>query len=250
MEREQTDESRGQPSSGYSGASGNLADVAGLLGRIARDLQAETTLEQTMDALVAAAVAAIPGADAGGITEVQRRGGRVKVRFATDQLVKDLDAAQEDLGEGPCMDAAYRHRTVRVKDFATEQRWPAFAARARDCGVGSMLCIQLYIQGDDLGALNMYSRHPDAFDDESEQVGLLFATHAAIAMAGAQREQQLRVAISTRDIIGQAKGILMERFKLTADQAFAALTQASSESGHKLRDVAETLAGSGEVPHR
>jgi len=250
MEHEGAEEGRGRPSSGYGGASGALVDVAGLLGRIARQLEAEPTLEQTMNALVIAAVEAIPGADAGGITEVHRRGKRLNVRFASDQLVKDMDAAQEELSEGPCLDAADRHRTVRVEDFATEQRWPAFAARARERGVGGMLSIQLYIQGDDLGALNMYSHQAHAFDDESEQMGLLFATHAAIAMAGAQREQQLCVAISSRDVIGQAKGILMERFKITADQAFAVLTQASSEGGHKLREVAETLADSGEVPHR
>jgi GAF domain-containing protein len=242
-------ERRGQPSSGHSSQADDPVNLAELLGRIARDLEAETTLDQTMQALVTAAVDAIPGADEGGITEVRHR-GTVNVRFASDELVVDLDTAQEELGEGPCLDAAYQHRTVRVDDFADESRWPVFAARAGACGVGSMLSIQLYVQGDDLGALNMYARLPRAFDDESEQVGLLFATHAAIAMAGARREQQLRVAISSRDVIGQAKGILMERYKVTADQAFAVLTRASSESNIKLRDVAEKLADSGEVPQR
>jgi GAF domain-containing protein len=247
MERESAGEARGRTSSQYAGDPVQGEDLAALLSRIARELEAEKTLEQTMQALVAAAVDAIPGAEAGGITEVRARGRRIAVRYASDQLVVDLDTAQYDLGEGPCLDSAYRHRTVRVDDFTTEQRWPAFAARARDRGAGSMLLIQLYVQGDDLGALNMYSRRPGAFDDESEQVGLLFATHAAIAMAGVQREEQLRVAISSRDIIGQAKGILMERFKLTADQAFAVLTQASSERNIKLREVAEALAGTGET---
>jgi GAF domain-containing protein len=240
MPGEPADGGRGRPSSDYTGETPQLVDVARLLGRIARELEAETTLDETLHALVAAAVDAIPGADAGGITQVHRRGQKIDVRYATDQLVTNLDTAQEELGQGPCLDAAYRHRTVRVSDFDTDRRWPQFAARALEQGARSMLCIQLYVQGDDLGALNLYS----------DQVGLLFATHAAIAMAGAQREQQLRVAISGRDIIGQAKGILMERYKLTADQAFAVLTQASSESNIKLRAVAETLAGTGEVPHR
>jgi GAF domain-containing protein len=250
MPAEPADEERGRPSSDYTGEIPQVVDVARLLGRIARELEAEATLDETLRALVAAAVDAIPGADAGGITQVHRRGQKIDVRYATDELVTNLDTAQEELGQGPCIDAAYRHRTVRVSDFDTDRRWPQFAARALGEGARSMLCIQLYVQGDDLGALNLYSDQAKAFDDESEQVGLLFATHAAIAMAGAQREQQLRVAISGRDIIGQAKGILMERYKLTADQAFAVLTQASSESNIKLRDVAETLAGTGEVPHR
>jgi GAF domain-containing protein len=248
MERESAGGARGRPSSEYAGDPLRVEELAGLLSRIARELEAEKTLEQTMQALVAAAVDAIPGADVGGITEVRARGHRIAVRYASDQLVVDLDTAQYDLREGPCLDSAYQRRTVRVNDFTAERRWPAFAARARDLGAGSMLSIQLYVQGDDLGALNMYSRRPEAFDDESEQVGLLFATHAAIAMAGVQREEQLRVAISSRDIIGQAKGILMERFKLTADQAFAVLTQASSERNIKLREVAEALAGTGETP--
>jgi GAF domain-containing protein len=241
------DNGRGRPSDDYSGQL-PAVDLAGLLSGIARDLDSEQTPESTMHALVAAAVDAIPGADAGGITEVRGRGQQLKVRFVTDPLVTELDTAQYDLREGPCLDAAYEHRTVRVSDFATEQRWPSFAARARAAGAGSMLAIQLYVQGEDLGALNMYSRQVKAFDDESEQVGLLFATHAAIAMAGARREQQFRVAISSRDIIGQAKGILMERHKLTADQAFAVLTKASSQTNTKLRDVAQTLVGTGEEP--
>ena len=238
---------RGRPSDDYSGEL-PLVDLAGLLGRIARELDAEQTLEDTMRVLVAAAVDAIPGADAGGITEVRGRGRELEVRFVTAPLVAELDHAQYELGEGPCLDAAYQHRTVRVGDFGSDERWPAFAARARAAGAWSMLSIQLYVQGEDLGALNMYSRRVKAFDDESEQVGLLFATHAAIAMSGARREQQFRVAISGRDLIGQAKGILMERHKLTADQAFSVLNRASMDTNMKLRDVASRLVGTGEEP--
>jgi GAF domain-containing protein len=248
MEEDLESEGRGRPSSEYSGTAPGIADAAMALGRVARELEAETTLDDTLHALVVAAVVAIPGADAGGITLVHRRGPKVEVHYATDPLVVDLDTAQEDLGEGPCLDAAYQHRTVRVSDFSTDDRWPKFSARAREHGVGSMLSIQLYVQGDDLGALNMYSHRVMAFDDESEQMGLLFATHAAIAMSGARREQQLSFAVGSRDVIGQAKGILMERYKITADQAFAVLSKVSSDSNTKLRDAAETLAESGELP--
>jgi GAF domain-containing protein len=137
---------------------------------------------------------------------------------------------------------------VRVDDFAADQRWPAFAVRALERGAGSMLSLQLYIQGDNLGALNMYARRANAFDDESEQVGLVFATHAAIALSAAQHEEQFELAISSRDTIGQAKGILMERYKITSDQAFTVLTRASSVTHLKLRDVAEALTRTGEVP--
>ncbi len=141
-------------------------------------------------------------------------------------------------------------QTVRVSDTASEDRWPEFAKRAAQLGVGSMLSFQLYVVGDNLGALNLYNREPDAFDDESEHVGLLFASHVAVAMAGAQRNEQLIRAIGTRDLIGQAKGILMERHKLTAEQAFMLLVRASQATHTKLRDIAEQLTTVGQLPIR
>ncbi|MGH3607738.1 MAG: ANTAR domain-containing protein [Pseudonocardiaceae bacterium] len=148
------------------------------------------------------------------------------------------------------MDAIYVEQTVRVSDTASEDRWPEFAKRAAQLGVGSMLSFQLYVVGDNLGALNLYNREPDAFDDESEHVGLLFASHAAVAMAGAQRNEQLIRAIGTRDLIGQAKGILMDRHKLTAEQAFLLLVRASQATHTKLRDIAEQLTTVGQLPIR
>ncbi len=98
---------------------------------------------------------------------------------------------------------------------------------------------------EDLGALNLFSTVPDAFDEEAEHVALLFAAHAAVAMADAQELERVRSALGTRDTVGQAKGILMERFKLTPDQAFALLVRASQTSNRKLHEVAEELATPG-----
>ncbi|WP_219415491.1 GAF and ANTAR domain-containing protein [Pseudonocardia nigra] len=110
-----------------------------------------------------------------------------------------------------------------------------------------MLSFQLYVREEDLGALNLYNARAGGFDDESEHVGLLLAAHAGVALAGAQREQRLRTVVDTRDLIGQAKGILMERHKVDADQAFAMLVRASQNANRKLRDVAEHLTASGEL---
>ncbi len=153
-----------------------------------------------------------------GISEVRGRRD-IDTPAWTAELVRNSDAAQYETAQGPCLDAIYVQQTVRVSDMASENRWPDFAKRAVELGVGSMLSFQLYVVGDNLGALNLYSRERDAFDDESEHVGLLFASHAAVAMAGAQRNEQLNRAMGTRDLVGQAKGILMERHKLTADEA-------------------------------
>ena len=111
-----------------------------------------------------------------------------------------------------------------------------------------MLCFQLYVEGDDLGALNLYSRVADAFDDESEHVGLLFAAHAAIAFEAVRERDGLSRSVLTRQLIGQAQGILMERHKVTQDQAFGLLVAASQRSNTKLRDVADALVATGALP--
>ena len=108
-----------------------------------------------------------------------------------------------------------------------------------------MLSFQLYVERDNLGALNLYSRQPNSFDDDSEHIGLLFASHAAIAFADAEKVRHLVLAVSRRDLIGQAKGILMERFRISADQAFSLLIRVSQDNNRKLFDVAEELTETG-----
>jgi hypothetical protein len=141
----------------------------------------------------------------------------------------------------------YEQQTVRLPDMTTEQRWPNFTGRTADLGVLSMLSFQLFVQKDNLGALNLYSADRNAFDDDSENVGLLFASHAAVAMSDAQQMEHLGKAIADRDIIGQAKGILMDRHKLTADQAFTVLSRASQNTNTRLIDVAHALSTTGEL---
>jgi GAF domain-containing protein len=137
-----------------------------------------------------------------------------------------------------------------VPELSTERRWPRFVARVRDLGVGSILAFQLYVAQDGLGALNLYSRSPYAFDDDAERVGALFATHAAIALARAQQTEQLTHAVDVRDLIGQAKGILIERHRLTGDQAFRLLVRASQTTNTKLAEVARRLIETGELAGR
>jgi len=111
-----------------------------------------------------------------------------------------------------------------------------------EAGVGSMLCFQLFVHGDTLGALNLYSPEAGAFTEEPETSGRVFATHAAVALAAAQHEQQLHAALANRDIIGQAKGIVMERFHLDADRAFTLIARLSQEENIKLHEIATKIA--------
>jgi hypothetical protein len=113
-----------------------------------------------------------------------------------------------------------------------------------------MVCCQLFVEGDRLGALNVYSRAPHAFDDDSQETGLMFAAHAAVALAGAEHEANLRAGLSHRELIGQAQGILVERFQLTSGQAFDVLIRTSSLTNRKLWDIAEELTRTGLLPRR
>jgi transcriptional regulator with GAF, ATPase, and Fis domain len=189
----------------------------------------------------------VPGVDEGSVSVVTGR-RNIGSQAPTGDLPMQVDALQEETQQGPCLDAAYKQLTVRVTDMASETRWPEFARRASQAGAASMLSLQLYVEGDNLGALNLYSRTPNAFDDESEQVGLLFASHAAVAYAGVRKEAQLAQAVDSRDLIGQAKGILMERYKITPERAFLVLTRASQKSNRKLHDIATELVRHGTVP--
>ncbi len=239
---------RGRPSISYTGNPG-VNELAETLGRLARSLQDEDSLQDTLSGIVAAAVHTVPGAQHAGITVAQGR-RELRTPASTAQLVIDVDNAQYATGQGPCIDAVREHRTLRLADMAREERWPDFSKRALELGVRSMLSFQLYVIGDDLGALNLYSGVTDAFDDESEYIGLLFASHAAVAMVGAQKQRDKDLALTMRDLIGQAKGILMERHRLDADQAFRVLARASQETNTKLTEIARYLAETGELPAR
>ncbi|MGY2004234.1 GAF and ANTAR domain-containing protein [Blastococcus sp. SYSU DS1024] len=222
-----------------------LGDV---MSRVARQLQEEHgDVDATLQAITTAAVRVVPHAEDCSISYVIGR-SKIEPRASTSDLPREVDALQERIGQGPCLDAVWKQLVIRVDDVSAENRWPQFAEQAAGLGVGSMMCFQLFVSGDQLGALNLYSRTAGAFDDDSAELGQMLAAHAAVALAGAQHEQHLRTGMGSRDVIGQAKGILMERHKLTADQAFGVLTRVSQELNRKLVDIAAELAGTGAVP--
>ena len=226
--------------SAEDGGSADINTLATEFSDVARLLQAEDDTEAMLDELVASAVRLVPGAQEGSISVVTGRTD-VTAQHPSGKLPQQVDALQSETGQGPCLDAVYEQQTVRVADMRTEQRWPQFARRAYQAGAGAMLSFQLFVEGDNLGALNLYSREAGAFDDESEQVGLLFASHAAVAFADARKLDHLGEAMSTRDLIGQAKGILMERYSIDGGAAFRVLVRVSQQSHDKLRDVAAEL---------
>ncbi|MBM9467895.1 GAF and ANTAR domain-containing protein [Nakamurella leprariae] len=215
----------------------------------ARSLQAEDGVAPTLAAIVqAAAVDGIPNAEHAGIAVLSRR--EIRTVASSDDLVGQVDRIQAETGQGPFWSGLRDHVTVRIDDLQGDRRWPAFTTRAAELEVRSMLSLQLFVRDRELGALSLYSSVPDAFDHAAEQVGLLMASHAAIAMVGAQQQHHLEVALANRDLIGQAKGVLMERYRITADRAFALLVRASQDGNLKMAEVARRVTETGALPDR
>lgn len=218
---------------------GPLVDVAQELSDVARSLEAEPDLQRTVEGIVSAVTDTVPGAEDAGVS--LREGKILRTVAATSDLVRRVNAIEHELDEGPCLDAVLEQRSYRIDDMSQESRWPKFAAAAEALGIRSMLGYRLFTSGRTLGALDLYSSKPNAFDPEAELVGELFAAHAAIALIGSTRQSEWRAALSSRDIIGMAKGILMHREGITDDQAFNLLVSASQQANTKIHDIAAWL---------
>jgi GAF domain-containing protein len=189
---------------------------------------------------VQATVASVPGFDHVGVS-IMHRNGQVETKAGTGQLVWDLDAVQYELGEGPCVDTLRGEVTVTAPTIRLDQRWPRFVPRAVEAGVRSQLALQLYVEDETLGGLNLYSTQSEEIDPTAEHAAGIFATHAALALGRARRESQLAEAIGTRQSIGTAVGLIMGRYQLDRERAFQFLTRASSTSNIKIRDIADEI---------
>ena len=225
------------------------AELAETFAEVARALQSEPNVQHTLQRIVDLAVETIDGCDHAGVSLAQRR--EITTPAASDDVPGQVDAIQYETGEGPGLDAIREHQVFQVDCLSEDRRWPQFSGRAaRETGVQSMLCFRLFVEEHTLGALNLYSRTAAAFDagDEVHAIGSVFAAHAALALSTAQHEEQMDQALASRDVIGQAKGILMARQGVTAEQAFDMLRRSSQGLNIKLRDLAERITYTGEAP--
>jgi transcriptional regulator with GAF, ATPase, and Fis domain len=219
------------------------------LAEMARDLLAQESLQATLDRIAFHAVALVDGCDAAGIMVLED--DRVRTVAASDNVVHASDRIQGELGEGPCFDATRnKSEAYRIADFSTqERRWPRYVPEARQLGIGSMMGFLLYTHDEtNLGALNLYGAKDGVFTEQSEQIGWLLASHAAVAMATAEHVGHLRIAMESRTRIGEAVGILMHRYRLSDEDAFARLVKASQAGNRKLRAVAEDIVHTGDLP--
>lgn len=223
------------------------ASALQMLAQVAVDLARQESPADTLNHVASRARDAVAGCDEVSVT-LSRSRGRTETPAGTGELAFACDRVQCELGEGPCLGAIDDSRLIRVPDMAQEVRWPRFALEASALGVGSMLVLPLAVPRGTLGALNLYARAPNAFDEDAELVAMAFATHAAIALAHAQMEANLRNGMSSREEIGRAVGILMERHKVTATRAFDMLVYVSQHTHRKLREIAAWVDATGEDP--
>jgi GAF domain-containing protein len=217
--------------------------VAEGLARASAMMNTSRSFQGTLDAIVQATRTSLPEFAHVSIS-VKNRQGTFETEAGTDQLVWELDGVQYDLGEGPCLQAVEDEPVVVVERLRHEQRWPRYVPAALERGVLSQVAVRLFTDNQHVAGLNLYSTERDDVDVSSIETARLFATHAAIILGHAQQEDQLHQALENCKTIGQAIGILMERYRIDADRAFQFLIRASSTSNVKLRDVAEEVVTS------
>jgi GAF domain-containing protein len=210
------------------------------MAELARAAAAPRRLDDVLFDVTATSKEIIPGTDTAGVLLVAK-GGKFESLAGTDDLPHKLDELQVKYNEGPCVEAALDELIVRTDDFREEQRWPRYSEAAVEIGLLSGLSFKLYTSDRTAGALNLFSFKPNSFDAEAETIGAVLAAHAAAAILASRQEQQLESALSTRDRIGQAKGIIMERYGVDDVRAFELLRRLSQDSNTKLIDIAQQV---------
>jgi hypothetical protein len=216
----------------------HLYEVVDLVDSMQR--RATTEFEAVLRELNAATVESVPGAQYACVTLVENKD--VSSLASTHPYPSLLDEIQREVGEGPCLSAAWDQHTISIGDLSTDMRWPRYRdAAIHRTPVRSVASFRLFNDGTTMAALNLFAEPTYAFNEESLELGLVFAAHTTVAWNMMRRQEQFQSALASRDIIGQAKGILMERFDINAVAAFGLLRKLSQESNTKLVDIAAKL---------
>jgi len=216
--------------------------ISDAIARISRAINAPNDLQSQLDVIVQVARNSMPEIDHAGVS-VAHRDGTVETKAATSELVQELDQLQYSLGEGPCLHAIESDPVVVVQDARSDSRWPRFMNAAVERGLRSQLGLRLYLDEHSRGGLNLYSTSSDIIDPETESL-------AELAMGRVRTGENLGAALASRTTIGMALGMVMERYGMDRDRAFAYLTRIASSSETKLREVAEHLVAEAERSSR
>ena len=230
-----------------------MPDLTTLHEALAKVVFADREFNEILSEITTIARQAMPGPDATSITLI--RDEKAFTAAHDGQMALAADELQYQRGYGPCMDAGRAGQVFLIDDMRSEQRWPDYARNAAEHGIASSLSVPLPFQGAMIGALNTYSGRPRAFGDDDLTLAQEIAAWVALAVEKAEAATRtaedlthLLRAMLSRAVIEQAKGVLMERYKVTQDQAFTLLTHSSQNTNAKLRDVAEELVLTGALP--
>ena len=217
-------------------------------GEFARDVDKGRSEAERLDLGVELVVELIDSCDHVGITAFGPKG--VQTVAASSEKSLQCEQLQYDLNEGPLLDTVRTHQTAISNDVALDRRWPTWGPGAAErYGVGSVMSVLLYTHADSYGVLNLYSDQPQAYNSEDLLTAEALAAHQAVAASNGRELDHRGVAIVNRTMIGQAEGVLMERYKVTAEQAFAMLREQSQRTNRKLARIAEELTSTGKWEH-
>lgn len=213
---------------------------------LTRLLVVDQSLADTLRRVAELAVAAVPSADLVGLTMMTE--GHARTAVFTDETAPQIDRAQYETGEGPCLEAFRSGRVVRIGSTLAEGPWPEFRRAAAEHGVRSTLSVPMMVARASVGAMNLYSRTEHAFDEDEQAMAARFADQAAVVLANAdaywsayETSEHLREAMESRGVIEQAKGMLMSAQGCSEDEAFQLLVRASQRENRKLRNIAKEI---------
>jgi transcriptional regulator with GAF, ATPase, and Fis domain len=213
---------------------------------LARSALENESFNSTLQSVVDLACAGVRGCSMAGITLLDRSGPLTAV--ATSLTAAAVDAIQYRVNAGPCLDSYRRQVINRIDSTDTDERWPEFALNAAAAGVHSTLSFPLVVNGDGIGALNLYAADQSAFDERDERAGAVFATHAAVTLANARAfwrtddlRRSLETALETRGIVDQAKGIVMARDRCNANDAFDSIRREAQRGNFTVQHLAQQI---------
>jgi GAF domain-containing protein len=223
-------------------------DTADRFAQLAVELHGAAGVEETVEAVVEFALQALNCSYAG--LALYTRGSRPQIAAVTDQVVAEVYNLQIDTMTGPLAESLRGQTTVLIRDTLTDERWPEWAEKVAGLGVRSVLDVPLAVgtSRQPVGVLGLYSPEPDAFDADDEAIAHILARHASVAVTSARQDATMAQALDARKLVGMAMGILMERFAIDGDRAFAILKRYSQDTNTKLRDVAQHLVDTRNLP--
>ena len=211
--------------------------------RLVSDLHQRAVLDipTFLRGAIEGAVELVPGAQYAGVTVTQRR-GRSETAAATHRYPAMMDDIQNRCQQGPGLSAGTLHESIRVDDLVSDHRWPLYREETLEqTPIRSILSVKMFDEGRTSAIVSFYAERASAYDDESVNVGLIFATHTGLVWNMMRRDQQFRSALASRDLIGRAKGRMIERFDIDDDQAFAMLKLMSQNSNTPIAQVAQRV---------